>query len=318
MVICYLCGNIIDEKSKSKEHIIQNALGGKLKSYEILCKECNGELNKKIDVDFLKIMAPIYTNVELETDREINPSVHGYDLLNNLEIIRKNRNYVSKKPKYYPEKNLLFCPKNQEKNYKNYISDNYPDVNINNIKVVNNIESLFAMEFELNDNEKFKKGIVKIALGYAYYSSVEREKLIHVIDEEEKDIVTKDINFIAYLPKNYCNDNFTPTHILGLYGSKKENILYCYVELFGVFKFYIILNSIYDGDDIKESYIYDFDESKEIAHSQFISDNPINMFFRNKNEMTELILETQVNFTKCQEYGHKKFYQFENYSFRIT
>lgn len=44
---CYLCGKLLNEANSSVEHIIPNAIGGHLKSKNLLCKDCNsntGEL----------------------------------------------------------------------------------------------------------------------------------------------------------------------------------------------------------------------------------------------------------------------------------
>lgn len=49
---CVYCGNKITKKSK--EHIIQNAIGGLYESDEICCDICNGFLSKNIDEPFTR------------------------------------------------------------------------------------------------------------------------------------------------------------------------------------------------------------------------------------------------------------------------
>ncbi|MEH2358144.1 HNH endonuclease, partial [Nostoc sp.] len=44
---------------KHKEHIIQNALIGRLKPNNILCKVCGNKLNDTIDRNFVNIFASI-------------------------------------------------------------------------------------------------------------------------------------------------------------------------------------------------------------------------------------------------------------------
>lgn len=41
---CYLCGVLLDKSNSSVEHIIPNALGGNLKSRQLLCKKCNSDI----------------------------------------------------------------------------------------------------------------------------------------------------------------------------------------------------------------------------------------------------------------------------------
>lgn len=49
----------------SKEHIIQNALGGELQSEDICCDECNNKISKLIDkpfVDHFKTILMFFPN----------------------------------------------------------------------------------------------------------------------------------------------------------------------------------------------------------------------------------------------------------------
>ena len=62
MAICYLTGKTITEKDhpnkddhKSLEHIIPNALGGKIASNYVLTFRANQQLNEEIDKEFTKI-----------------------------------------------------------------------------------------------------------------------------------------------------------------------------------------------------------------------------------------------------------------------
>lgn len=48
MTNCYLCGQTLTDCNSSEEHIIPNAIGGKLKA-KILCKDCNSKFGNTID-----------------------------------------------------------------------------------------------------------------------------------------------------------------------------------------------------------------------------------------------------------------------------
>lgn len=49
MSICYVCGNILNEKNQTEEHIFLNAIGGNLKSKNLICRECNSSFGNDID-----------------------------------------------------------------------------------------------------------------------------------------------------------------------------------------------------------------------------------------------------------------------------
>lgn len=51
-------------------------------------------------------------------------------------------------------------------------------------------------------------------------------------------------------------EDLYPTHTIILFNQKVENrnLLYCYIDLFSTFQYYILLNSNYKGKDIHEVY----------------------------------------------------------------
>jgi hypothetical protein len=53
-------------------------------------------------------------------------------------------------------------------------------------------------------------------------------------------------------------------HLLHLYGSSHEKILYCFMELFSITSFLVILSTDYDGKNIKYTYAYDVVSAKTI------------------------------------------------------
>ena len=48
-MFCYACGKEITPSNRSDEHIIPNAIGGRLKSKSLLCKQCNSDFGDSID-----------------------------------------------------------------------------------------------------------------------------------------------------------------------------------------------------------------------------------------------------------------------------
>ena len=48
MAICYICENEITKENKYKEHIIPNAIGGKLKSGDLICSNCSAHFDSML------------------------------------------------------------------------------------------------------------------------------------------------------------------------------------------------------------------------------------------------------------------------------
>ena len=65
---CCICGVELTGENTSIEHIIPNAIGGRLTSKNIFCKQCNSNFGTAIDSNFVKIFQPIQDFVKIDRD----------------------------------------------------------------------------------------------------------------------------------------------------------------------------------------------------------------------------------------------------------
>ena len=117
---CLYCDNKI--LTESKEHIIQNALGGHLVSTEICCPKCNNSIQKLIDDEFTSIFAPITTrihNLKKTSNTKGKPSTAAYGLYHGetYEIFIKGNKIVS-------------CPQLSKKLKRNLTSEDINEIEI--------------------------------------------------------------------------------------------------------------------------------------------------------------------------------------------
>ncbi len=339
MRICYLTGEEITEKDspikanhKTLEHIIPNALGGKLSSHYVITFSANQKLNQEIDRHFNKIFNPFILRLDIEKDRNNNPSLNALHSSYNKDVIFKNNKYFPKKPFYDKEKKTIYADsiKNGE-NYKKYLIKQGGIQNKENIKILDDMAGAINIPFGF-ENNLFKKGLAKISAGFATLKGIPRKNLNAIINLEEKNF-RENIIASPFLPiikpegffeENIHKSQYYPIHSIVLHGIKKEKFLYCYVELFSVFQWYILLDASYDGDNIYESYIYDILNSKEINYMEYINSIPSapNLISKLPNYKT-INLETfialsHVTPTDLKFYNHRKFNtlsSFANYKF---
>lgn len=57
-------------ENKSEEHIIPNSIGGKIKSYWLLCRNCNSRFGNTIDSDFARSYEDIVAMINLKRDQQ--------------------------------------------------------------------------------------------------------------------------------------------------------------------------------------------------------------------------------------------------------
>lgn len=235
---CVYCGNVIT--TRSKEHIIQNAIGGLYESEDICCDKCNNYLSKYIDAPFTKTFNPIISRIERFAKTNNNNS----------------QPLCTGKAKY---------------------ADKIYDVKIKDGKVVGCPElskkmkcDASKLDFEivsydfLIENSSFKNGIRKIAFNFALEKGIGLDILSsgmkrNIINGEVKSISFNFpvIPFVALNPMDEyleLNTSIELYHNLILFS--QDNMLWCYVDLFNTFQYYVLLSNEWSKDNpIIETYL---------------------------------------------------------------
>lgn len=240
---CVYCNTVINNENKSKEHIIQNALGGVYESTNICCKKCNNIVERYIDDDFCKIFSPIITQIPQlkKSNKSAMPSCTGKALYiddNTLyEVNIKNKKIVD-------------CIQFKQKYRRNLTKED-----LMKFKIV-------SYDFKVSDSN-FKNGISKIAFNFAVEKGIPYSKLKNILITKKEGTFLKEINFsaqtIPFFPLNVFDEyleletNIELYHNLILFSF--ENYLMCYIDLFNTFQFYVILSDSWDGPDIYEPYL---------------------------------------------------------------
>lgn len=332
---CYLTGVELTETNKSLEHILPNALGGQLKSREVLCSDANLNLSKSIDTEFNKIFEGTYRRLPLDKDRQTNRGIVGIHQHYNEEIVFKDKKCFPRKPIYDSDKQTVYAQ--TEKTGKGYIEHLKQKGKISKeqeVKILTDLSGGVGFPFKL-DNIIFPKGFAKIAAGFATLKGVDRTQLKRVIDLTKNEF-RNDIILLPFFPvtphdiifekETYKSIHF-PLHTIVLKGIKKETILYCYIELFSTFQYIVILDDKYEGEDIYHTYFYDLLNAKEITYNTYLDsviDNAIlkNVLQEYKNfEQENLDYVANIAMNKSDSlrlYCYYKFHQLESFVSYVT
>lgn len=307
---CYFCGIELNKTNSSNEHIIPNALGGKLKG-RFLCKSCNSSFGSSHDADLAKSLElfsllvnpsrdrgevqPVKmkmgnTEVTLGTNLEIKPQIqafkineerfrivaHGADL-NKMENIILKRIMKMYKGKSIPQEKLT--------EYKQAIKASHHTIEHPLLEV-----SLFTTPIF--------PALLKIALNYAIYNNISTKFLVEPLELLKKNLPCRSrVRF--YYPDNISNDETHPVHHhLVLFGDPKSKLLYCLISLYGCFDVFVLLSAHYTGNTIFHSYGYDLldEEDYDIGKIPPLDEHVI----KELNTPSSLIHQTQfTNFKKA-------------------
>lgn len=237
----------------SSEHIIQNAIGGKLESEKICCDRCNFHMEELIDKAFCNIFAPFTSNIKnfkKTNNSNSEPKYSGYALYNKENEKKMIYADVIKNSKVKHSSEIIKIEKevgteNLNKRIKN---------SLNKTRVVFN-------NFNLNNNA-FKQGLSKIAYNYAIYLGINPKNISSACDVtlSQKDGELLDIHFntkvIPFVPGNEFDifielqSKFVLFHNLILF--RYANELWCYIDLFNTFQCYVMLSDNYnDGENTR-------------------------------------------------------------------
>lgn len=227
---CIYCGKTI--QNKSKEHIIHNALGGLYESENICCDICNTTIiSKKIDAPFTKIFNPITSRIEnfVKTNNtKSKPICYGKAIYENniYNVTIKNGKVVS-------------CPE--------LCKQKKCSISKLNLKII-------SYDFQI-DNASFKNGLSKIALNFALDKGIPTHILKKGIKLTKSNESITDITFtypvIPFAALNPLDEyieldtNVELYHNLILFNQK--NYLWCYIDLFNTFQYYVLLSDTYDS-----------------------------------------------------------------------
>lgn len=74
---CYLCDTPITAENKTTEHIILNAIGGRLKAGYLLCRSCNSTAGHRADAALAKQLEVLTALLGIERERGDIPVLKG-------------------------------------------------------------------------------------------------------------------------------------------------------------------------------------------------------------------------------------------------
>ncbi len=282
-----------DQCQTHGEHIIHNGIRGKLISDQILCKKCGGDYSKE-DSAFCKIFAPFIAALKdrlipadhgKDTLKTLPGSLFNSPTCNPDDpsrLVNAKDDVVTPVEPYHEidgDKITVYAEKHRIDQYVNVLAKQLKaegkDIADYTVEKVTNIHdkgylAYFFSKGNTTFNDDFKKGIVKIATEYALHCGVPRDQLSEMLTIGEDGKATFDctntkmfpfvptsIFDVLYEDYRYFYEKGYPSHTLRLFSTRYDNgtaALYCYVDLFSTFQYYVLLNGDYKGDEINETY----------------------------------------------------------------
>lgn len=272
---CYVCDTEITTINSTEEHIIINAIGGRLKSRKLICVKCNTELGETIDAVLAKQLNSLANMLMINRERGEPQPIMSEKLSTGENILiefggtlKQTKPFIDKKSEKgttnisieaRSEKELRGILKGYAKKYPHFDVEEA----VNSAKWIKEyVEEPLHFDTIIGGKKAFR-AICKCATNFFILNQGESKYIKHLIPYI-KGIKDEEIVWFHFKENLYelsPNESF---HILHLVGNPTEKVLYCYVDYFNACKYIVLLNDSYDGEIIRNSYVFDLINGKTI------------------------------------------------------
>lgn len=272
---CYLCKNEITDENVSVEHILPNAIGGRLKSSSLICKKCNSKFGDSSDASLAKQLEFFAHQLNIKRER---------GSVQNIEMTRESTGetyFVSPEGNLVPRKPLIEERESNGKLEINVKAGNekkvesilaglqrkYPKIDITKFKDCLRRETEFINE-PLHgtvsiDGKKIFPAILKIAINYY----IEKGGDIECIESAIENLKNNNADCVDFILKENLVVESNPEevlHYIFINGCKENKKLYAIIELYSTLQFVVKLSDNYDGENVRNLYVFDVLKSQEI------------------------------------------------------
>lgn len=269
MTNCYLCNVPFTDENRSKEHILLNSIGGRLKPNDLLCKMCNSKFGHDADTELSNQLALLSSFLQVKRDSGKNPVIKGgktkdgkeYHLVDGSKPIPANPTFIKNTEngtltysiKARNETELLLLLKQ--------LKGKHPELDIEAAKQKFNRKEEYLSDYVEHEmtigGDLAFQSIVKTAVDYYIFIRKEKEQVEHLFDYlKGKEDLKITWHFHSVKPI-YRKESNEIVHLIHLVGNRKNQLLYCFVEFFSSYSFIVLLSDKYTGKNFASSYCYD-------------------------------------------------------------
>jgi hypothetical protein len=306
MAKCIFCDGEIPANNPD-EHIILNAIGGRLKTNTLVCGKCNSRLNDEIDNVLADQLNPITNLLNVKRERGGSPA----PVLGQSQTMGTIKMMPGGKPEMLkPEVEILRTEteekrtikarsgKELRKHLQSIAKDGHKIDVEDEIKKAKH-ESVHPGEVSINGNfggaEAFRS-VCKTALLSYLQNGGDPQYVKDAIDfvngknqEDRVGLYQSDTNTVA--------GTSGVTHSVSVRGDSSQKRLYSYVEYYGAYGFAVSLNDNYQGPNFESTYCFDVLEQKQVANAQKVSISG--------NQLDETIKNKKYSLKEFEDKGRK-------------
>ncbi len=327
MIVCYMCETEISKENHSDEHIILNALGGRLKSKKLLCKKCNSIYGSDYDAELAKSTNTLANLLMIKReDGQSQPIKGKLSSTQESYSILPDGSPRAGKPKFIKEidgEKIKYSISARDESELTTIlkglQKKHPELNITDAIANSTHKNVYLNEpiqFDVAiGGLKVFKAVTKSAVNFYIHNGGDRNEIKHVIQylRDEADL---DVAWLHYPNTSpYIAGDEEVSHLVYIYGSASDKILYAYIEFFNTDCYIVKLNDDYKGNNINAVYVQnliDNTNTTDVFIPNYSREEILN-FFENKNYKP--FTEVQKRYDRTMNIAYKR--QTSNHTYKL-
>ena len=251
---CFACKKT---KVLTEEHIIPQALGGRLKA-KLYCKTCNENFGKDIDAEVTNQFGNIATILKLKRERGKLQPIEVEDINKEITLVFDGDAFRRKDPIVEIESES----DGKTLKYANITARSKQDLE----KIIKNIQRRYQVHRDIKtfqedhpgptytkyeitiDNTLIRRAVTKIAYSLLCIKVPKNVVLESAFDEVRgylKDGNVPDLACANFIDTQFMTDYMRPLHKIHIALNRQRNIVVGYVSLFGIYRFTVLLSGEY-------------------------------------------------------------------------
>lgn len=252
--ICFACR---ETKVLTDEHVIPQALGGRLKA-KLYCKECNENFGKDIDAEITNQFGNIATILKIKRDRGKLKPFKVEDIDKRVTLVFDGEAFRRKDPIVEIESeadgntlksaNITARSKKELENRIKDIQRRYRvKKEIKTFKEINPGPTETKYEITI-DNTLIRRAVTKIAYSLLCIK-VPKDAVFESAFDEAREYIKNgkgpDLACANFIHTQFMTDYIRPLHKIHIALNRQRKVAVGYVSLFGIYRFTVLLSSKY-------------------------------------------------------------------------
>ena len=249
--ICYACRKSCE---LTKEHIIPQAIGGRLK-VGLYCEKCNTTFGRKLDDEVSKRFGHFATILDIKRERGTNQPFEVEEIKDGIRLVSDGKSFRRKDPivrieiekdgETLKSADVIARSEDELKRIMTSLEKKYKTKYKSKTFMEHHPGPTETKHDFIFDTKLIRRCVAKIAYSFLCHKLPKSMVLSPSFDEVQSYIINGDGNDLSsanFVHTTFMTDYIRPLHKIHIGLNRQENLVVGYVMFFGTFRYTILLS----------------------------------------------------------------------------